>query len=360
MDTNPQKNEKEMNITTAEQPQVTVGVISYNGKNVIKECLDSILAQTYENFQIFLINNSSTDGTPEWVAEQYPSVKILTYPENNGPNPARNMAIVESPNDLVLLVDDDAILEKNCLSELVSAAKAYPDSAIWAPRIVYNDQRDLIQLEGARMHYVSETILESSDIPITEGMKEITQVDMVAGITLLVSQKAALKIGLFDEYYFFGRDDGEFAYRLTQAGWAVYTVPTATSYHRVKKRGFGKLFYQIRNRWVLMLTTFSIKTMILIIPALIVYEISLIVYLLVKGKLAEYLRATFNVFSSSSIILERRKTIQNLRKIPDKEIIHNANINMRGDLVENKAIALFKASLDGFFSLYWKLIYRFI
>ena len=344
----------------SKQPEVTVAVISYNGEKVVKLCLDSIFAQTYQNLRVYLINNASTDGTPEWVAENYPQVNVLNYPENKGPNPARNFAIKESPNSLVMLVDDDAVLEDSCIAELVVAAQTYPEGAVWSPRIVYHDQQDLIQFEGAYIHYLTEAILVSGDTPIAEGVQDITPIQVAGGVSYMASKEQALSIGLFDEYYFFGRTDGEFTFRLTQAGKEVYTVPKAICYHRVKRRGLSKVFYQVRNRWYLMLTTYAWRTIALLAPALVVYELSLIVFLTLKGRLSDYARAAFNILSDFPHILERRKEIQQIRQLPDREIIHSAAMNIRGDLVENKVIATLKSLLDKFFGLYWKLVYRFI
>ncbi len=347
-------------ISTEQHPPVTIGIITYNGRKIIGHCIESLLTQTYSNLTICLINNASTDGTPEWVSENYPDIKILNNPDNRGPNPARNFAITSSSTDLVLLVDDDAILSENCLAELVSAAQSHPEGAIWAPRIVYSDRRDTIQFEGAKMHYLAETILVSGDTLISNGVDGITQVPMIAGVTLLVSQHKAIAIGLFDEYYFFGRTDGEFTYRLTQAGEQIYTVPDAICYHRVKKRGLSKVFYQIRNRWLMLLTMFSLKTIILAAPALLVYELSLMGFLLLKGKIVDYFRALLDIITHFPTVLKRRKEIQAFRQVPDKVLIHYDPINIRGDLVGNKALILLKTSLDKFFGAYWKLISQFI
>ena len=352
------ENMDEMDIKN--NPEVTVAVISYNGKKVIQLCLDSIFSQTYKPLKVFLINNASTDGTPAWVKKHYPEVEVLDYPENKGPNPARNFAIQKSPNSLVMLVDDDAVLEENCIHELVQAAKKYPDSAVWSPRIVYHDQQDLIQFEGVFLHYLTEAILLNGDTPISQGVKEITPIQVAGGVSYMVSKEAALSVDLFDEYYFFGRTDGEFTFRLTQAGQTLYTVPKAVCYHRVKRRGLSKVFYQVRNRLYLMLTTYSWKTIVFLLPALIVYEISLVAFLLLKGSILEYIKAVFEVISDLPKILERRKLVQTHRQLPDRDVIHNGPVNIRGDLVENKVIAFLKSLLDGFFIFYWKLIYRFI
>lgn len=106
-----------------DMPEVTVAIVSYNGMNVLPSCIESVLAQNYPNFHVLLVNNASTDGTPEWVAEHYPQVQIIHNSENKGPNPARNLGILKSPNRLVLLMDDDAVLSENCLMELVKASQ---------------------------------------------------------------------------------------------------------------------------------------------------------------------------------------------------------------------------------------------
>ncbi|MGF1480872.1 MAG: glycosyltransferase family 2 protein [Cyanophyceae cyanobacterium] len=342
------------------QPDVTVAIVSYNGKKVIQACLDSILAQTYRQFKVLLINNASTDGTPDWVSEHYPQVEILHHPENKGPNPARNLALKKSFDALVLLVDDDAVLEKDCLAELVKAYQAYPSGAIWAPRLIYNDKRNTIQHEGVFIHYVSEAILVNAEKHITEGLQTITPVSVISGTCLLISKPAAQKVGLFDEDYFFGRTDGEFTFRLTLSGYKLYTVPQAVTYHRVKRRGLSKVFYQVRNRWYFTLTMYSWRTLLLSLPALLLYEIFLILFLLSKGALKEYLTAVSQVIINFPVLWRKRKSIQSLRTVADREVLRSGSINMRSDLLNNRLIAFSKNLLDGFFNIYWQLIYQLI
>ncbi|MGF1524776.1 MAG: glycosyltransferase family 2 protein [Leptolyngbyaceae cyanobacterium] len=341
-------------------PEVTVAIVSYNGMKVLPSCIQSVFAQTYQNFRVLLVNNASTDGTPEWVAEHYPQVEIIHNSENKGPNPARNLGILKSENDLVLLMDDDAVLSESCLEELVNASRMYPEAAIWDPRIVYHDKRDTIQLDGTYIHYISEAILLDAEKPLSEGVKDITPIQAAAGICLLINKAAAESIGLFDEDYFFGRTDGEFTFRLTLSGYKLYAVPQAICYHRVKKRGLSKVFYQVRNRWYFTLTLYSYRTLILSAPALFVYEICLVFFMLLKGRIKEYLTAVFEVIVQLPALLQKRRSIQSLRKVPDREILHSGLINIRGDLVENPVIASLKSLLNRFLNSYWKLIYPMV
>ncbi|NET43252.1 glycosyltransferase family 2 protein [Okeania sp. SIO2B3] len=344
-----------------DNPEVTVAVVSYNGMKVVKLCLDSILSQTYQPSQILFINNASTDGCPEWVKENYPQVKIIDSPENKGPNIARNLGIKNTPDDnLTLLVDDDAVLEENCLSELVKAYQTDPDGAVWVPKLVYYDKQDTIQYEGTFLHYMAEAILLNPDKPLNAGVKEITQIHATSGTCMLISKLPAQAIGLFDEDYFFGKTDGEFTFRLTLSGYKLYTVPGATCYHRVKKRGTSKVFYQVRNRWYFIITLYSLRTLILSIPAFVVYEFFLISFLLLKGAIKDYVSAILAVFSVWSDLMQKRQSIQSLRKVSDKEVLFADPMFLGRDLLDNPVLKFLKSLLDTFFSLYWKLIYPVI
>lgn len=342
------------------EPTVTVSIVSYNGMKTIARCLDSILQQTYQNITVIVVNNASTDGTPTWIAEHYPHVKVLNHPENRGPNPARNVGITQAESDLVLLLDDDAFLAKDCLAELVKAYQTHPEASVWIPRLVYSDQPDLIQHEGVHIHYISEAILVNGDVPLHEGLQEPITVSAVSGTCLLVRKSAALSIGLFDEDYFFGRTDGEFSFRLTLAGHHLCSIPQAVVLHRVKTRGLSKVFYQVRNRWYFTLTTFSWRTLILSIPAFLVYEVSLAAFLCMKGAAKDYLRAMGAVIQDLPKILSKRREFQPKKVISDRQILRSDPLNMRSDLLTNRPVAYLKASLDSFFKLYWKLIYPLI
>src|SRR5688572_6748386 len=100
-------------------PAVTAVVITHNGRRVIPECLEPLRNQTIPPTQILVINNASTDGTPAWVRERFPQVKVIDRSVNSGPNPARNEGIRQADSELVLLVDDDAVLHPQCLEELL-------------------------------------------------------------------------------------------------------------------------------------------------------------------------------------------------------------------------------------------------
>ncbi|GAI58197.1 unnamed protein product, partial [marine sediment metagenome] len=229
--------------------KVTIAVITYNGEHLLEECLSAIKSQDYPEYEIMMVDNNSTDCSVDLVREKFPEVKILQMKKNRGPNPARNAAILKSDTSYTLLVDDDAVLTSECLRNLMKVMKKYPNVGLCHPRVVFYDSHTRIQHDGIRIYYIGASVLKNSGASIEHASKEIIPISMASAITLLVKRNKALQIGLFDEDYFFGWDDIDFSFRMMISGFKCFNVPQAVVYHKMKKRGLTKAFYQIRNRW---------------------------------------------------------------------------------------------------------------
>lgn len=341
--------------------KVTIAIITYNGEKLLKECLSAIESQNYPKYEIIVVDNNSIDRSVNLVREKFPEVKILQMKENRGPSPARNAAIKEADTQYVLLVDDDAVLAPDCLKNLMDAVNKFSDAAVWSPRVMYYNNKNIIQFDGVSIYYVGEAVLNNPDTLIEEAQeKNPFFIDVAGGVSYIVDREKALQIGLFDEDYFFGRTDGEFTFRLTEAGFKCISVPEALVYHKVKTRGLSKAFYQVRNRWYLILLTYSWRTIFFIFPALLVYEISVLAFLTVNGALSEYLKGNMAVIKDFGKLMKKREKVQSLRKVPDKEILHAGKVNIRKDLIKNKYIRIGKELFNQFLNLYWKFIKKFI
>ena len=340
--------------------KVTIAVITYNGEHLLEECLSAIKSQDYPEYEIMMIDDNSTDRSVDLVREKFPEVKILQMNENRGPNPARNAAIIKSDTSYTLLVDDDAVLTPQCLRILMKTTKEYSNIAICNPRIVLYDDRTRIQYDGSRLCYIGAVIARNSGASIQQVSKTTIPVSVVSGLTMLVERDKALQIGLFDEDYFFGWDDADFSLRMTISGFKCLHVPQAVVYHKLKKRGLSKAFYQIRNRWYLILKSYSSRTLFLLWPILLVYELSLLLFLTMEGVLFEYLKANLAVIKNFGKLMKKRRKVQALKKISDGEVLCAGDFYIREDLVEKRYLKLGKNILNHVFNLYWKVIKSFI
>ena len=341
--------------------KVTVAVISYNGEHLLEECLSAIESQDYPEYEIMLVDNNSTDQSVDLVKARFPELKVLRMKKNKGPSPARNVAIRKANTRYVLLVDDDAVLAPGCVRILMNAINKFPEAAVWAPRVMYYDRRDIIQFDGASLHFVGEAIPNNPDTRIEGALeKEPFSVDTAGGVAYIIDKEKALQVGLFDEDYFFGKTDTEFTFRLTISGFRCMNVPRALVYHKVKPRGLSKVFYQIRNRWFLILRTYSFRTIFLIIPALLTYEISVVIFLAWKGALSKYVEANLAVFKDFKRSMNKRGRVQALKKIRDREVLYAGDFHIRGDLIEKKYLKLAKNLLNRTLNSYWKVVRNLI
>jgi GT2 family glycosyltransferase len=298
-------------------PPVTVAIVTHNRRHLLDACLAAVAAQEPRPAEVLVVDNGSTDGTAEHVRAHHRSARLVALARNGGPAAARNRALTEARTELVLLLDEDIRLLPGALAGLL-AAVADPDAAAAAPLIVYGDRPDVVQYGGFAVHYLCVGIVRAGRLTDFEGAPPFV-VTAVAGGAMLVRRSAASAVGGFDETFFFGREDGEFCARLTQAGWRCLQVPAAVARHEAQPRTAHLLQYQVRNRWLYMLRLYAARTLFLAAPALAAYEVALALLLLATGNGVAYLHGMLGVARTLRATLAARRRTQALRRVADAD-----------------------------------------
>jgi len=229
-------------------PLVSVLLINYNGKEFIKECLDSISEQSYpkEKIEIIFVDNVSTDDSCRFVEEFYPAARILRNTVNNYCK-AVNLGINESKSPYVALVNCDTRLDKNWLSELVNTFGKDTKIASAGSKILTFDGK--IQNAG---HYELANFYWGERGAGLEADKynEVEEVSSLCGAAVLHRKSALLEAGLFDEDFIMYGEDVDISLRLRQSGFKLVFVPTSIAYHKFHGSGNDELsrYYIERNR----------------------------------------------------------------------------------------------------------------
>ncbi len=215
------------------RPRVSVIVLNYNGSSSIERCVGSIFAQSYAPSEIILVDNNSSDGSADSAQRSFPDLKVIHNSENLGFAEGNNVGIRKSQGDLVLLANNDVVLDREAISQLVRQASSE------------------VGIVGGAIHYANNNKLWSYGAlfdPFTgmhwqalQGMNAETrlpthsQVDYVPGALMLARRSLLDRVGLLDDYFFLYGDDLDLALKARRLGYSVRVTPNALAYHQVSQ-----------------------------------------------------------------------------------------------------------------------------
>ena len=338
---------------------IEVFIINYNGEKTILSTIKTLYESEEVNISVSVIDDCSKDRSPEIIKENYPNIPVHILPFNTRrPNKLRNMAFELSKSEFIFVTDNDLMFEKRCLYELVREIKRDEKIAACSPRLMYWDNPKKVYFAGTKVHYLGAAIGEKRDEEV-DNFDNIPTLNSGGGIALL-RRSTVINIKGFDEDYMLGwGEDGEFYQRLLMAGYICLYVPMAVAYHEYKPftstrkyRALGQLY----NRWLFLLTHYSLTLLVLITPALIIYELFQFFFMVMKKMIFLYFKGNFLVIKNFPLILKKRKKIQSLRKVSDKEVLFAGSLYVSPALLNNKILKIFSLSLSKFFELYWETI----
>lgn len=205
---------------------IGVVVLSWNSKAFINKCLDGLFI--YEKVKVYVVDNNSEDGSPDFIAKNYPGAVLIRSVANLGFALANNVGISRALKDgceAVFLLNNDVIIDEPFISGCVDILENNPLVGIVGPVIVEFDKPNIIQCAGGRIS------LWNLFFPYINRGKEyrkedrLEKVDYVLGAAMLIRKEVFDKIGVFDpEYYPAYVEEADFCYRAKLSGYrcAVY------------------------------------------------------------------------------------------------------------------------------------------
>ena len=339
---------------------VTIAVLNYNGISKISDLFASTRKLNHAPAEIIMVDDGSTDDSVEWVKQHYPEVRVISRGKNSGGilNIVRNNALSAAKTDLVFIVDNDVVLYPDCLDQALDAMNTLPGAVACMPRAVYEGDTEKIYQDGQILHYVGASPNINRDKNIADAGTE-PSVSIGWGVQL-INRKLTEKFGWFNESFLLGwGDDGEFNHKLNLAGLKCYNVPLSVVIH---KRDVASKRYlaAVTNRWRFILEMYAMKTLLLTIPALLLYEAAVFMFLVTNGAIGEYFKGVKLVAMDFGSIRKSRKRIQLSRKVPDKELMGGGELFVYEEEMSSRFLFYGHKVLSSILEGYWWLIRRFL
>jgi GT2 family glycosyltransferase len=321
-------------------PLVSVIVINYNGKEFLKDCLESIYGQNYHNFELILVDNGSTDGSVQFIKEKFPDTILIENKENLGFAVANNQGIEISRGKYVALLNNDTVVDRDWLKNLVTAAESSSENTgMWAGKILSLENPNIIDSVGG-------LIISNDGIAKGRGRleRDIGQYDREEEV-FIPSACAALyrkrmfdEVGLFDEDFFAYCEDTDLGLRARLAGWKTISAPKAVVYHHYSgttgKYTSIKAYLVERNHIWLAIKNFPLSKL-LFLPLYTFWRYLMQVYGIFRKKgaggrfledfsgsrlLIILFKALWGATKGMPVILKKRRYIQKKKIVTDKEI----------------------------------------
>ena len=225
-------------------PIVSILVVSYNTRELTLACLRSVIAETRVPYELIVVDNASSDGSAQAIANEFPHIRLLAERENHGFAKGNNLAAKHARGEYILLLNPDTVVLNSAIDRLVAFARAKPDAKIWGGRTLFPDGTlngtccfQQMTLWNLFCRASGLTAITRNHRFFSEGyggwdMNDVRPVEIVTGCFLLIPRELWEKLGGFDPSYFMYGEEADLCLRATrQFDASPHFTPDATIIH---------------------------------------------------------------------------------------------------------------------------------
>ncbi len=238
-------------------PRASIVVSNYNGMKILPSCLNSIESQTYPHFETIVVDDASTDASVKMLDSDFSWIRLVANRKNLGASESKNAGLREARYELVAFLDNDAILDKRWLEEMVAFTSNHAKAGIVASKILFTDNHKIINSTGGKINlagYGWDRGIFEFDADFNPPRDRITYACSAA----MMARRSLLEtIGGFDGRFRYPYEDADLGWRMNLAGYEVGFNQQAIAYHKLSAtmgRDNPRMIYLCeRNRLRMML-----------------------------------------------------------------------------------------------------------
>ena len=315
-------------------PLVSVLLVTWNSAQYVERCLASLARQDYPTLELVVVDNASTDGTPELLLSGSSQCRILLNDANLGFAAAQNQAIRTAHGEWLLTLNPDVELAPDFISRLMRAAERCPDVGVLCGKL------PRMQPDGTRTR-----TLDSTGIYFTRNLRHLDrgsdeedrgqydQPEYVFGATAAaalyrraMTDDVSVNGEFFDEWFFSYREDADVAWRAQLMGWRCLYVPDAVGYHvrqvtpeTVRRASPAVQYHSVKNRFAQRIKNISPGLYVRLFVPIALRDLLILGYALLLDQ--TLLRALAALWRNRKQLWRKRRAIQKRRRVTDRELL---------------------------------------
>jgi len=244
-------------------PQVAVVILNWNGKRFLETFLPPLIEHTDADIEIIVADNASTDNSVSFVQKQFPRIRIIQNPNNEGFARGYNLALKEVKADYYILLNSDVEVTDDWIHPIISLMESDPMIGACQPKIRSYHHRDEFEYAGAAGGYI-----DKYGYPFCRGRVFLTiekdtgqyndqvEISWATGACLFVRSDLFNQLGGFDDDFFAHMEEIDYCWRLHNYGYRVMYSPSSTVYHvgggTLPKVSWRKTYLNFRNNFMLL------------------------------------------------------------------------------------------------------------
>ena len=222
--------------------KISVVLLNWNGKKDTLECLASLQKVSYPNFQPIVVDNGSTDGSIQELRAAHPNLPILEMGANlgfaGGNNPGIEWALRHHA-EWILLLNNDTVIDPDCLNAFLNAAKEQPQAKILGAKILRYHTPHIIDHLGGLWTPETGQFVSLNAGETDHPYLNMRAVDYVCGAALFMHRSVPETIGLLEPDFFLFWEESDYCCRAKRAGFEIWTAPGAKVWHKVSSSFTG-------------------------------------------------------------------------------------------------------------------------
>lgn len=258
-------------------PKVAVVIIHWNKQYLLEQFLPSVCKSSYQNIEIIIADNASTDHSVDWLNKHYPNIGIIRLDKNYGYAGGYNKALAQVNADYYVLLNNDVEVTENWIEPIVNLFESNKSIGAVQPKILQYNQRDTFEYAGA-----AGGIIDTLGYVACRGrLFEVVEKDnkqyndskemfWASGACLFVRSKAFFEAGGLDEHFFAHMEEIDLCWRMQQADYKIYYCAESSVYHlggsTLQKGNPQKTYLNFRNSLLMLLKNMPASNLWWFIP----------------------------------------------------------------------------------------------
>jgi GT2 family glycosyltransferase len=294
-------------------PKIYIIILNFNSYEDTIECVKSIENISYDNYEIVIVDNNSSDNSVKVLSERFPNHNLILSKENLGYAKGNNIGIkyaLEQGAEYICILNNDVIVERNFLELLIKQFGDNNSIGMVGPCICEYSNKDVVQAMGAYIDlYRGLAMGQNQGQDYNKIEKRYIEVDYLGGACFMVKAEVFRSIGLIPENYFLFYEETEFCLRARKFGYKLMCVHESKVYHKrsatISKYSGLSYYFLNRNRIIFMRRNANAIQKTIFAPYIVLEGIGRILIRKEKFKLFKYymdgLRADINSIDTKKI-----------------------------------------------------------